>query len=351
MIRIAVYDILLPLTPAHANPILVPQPPPHLPTLFPPSAGEDTPGVDLQAKAPSTYIGTMPFALTLPPARSGEDDKASSPAHSHGTPPKSPRRRPLLYALSSSSYPLINFAPPPRPGILANGSFLLSDEVPEDYQLMPYLLDPPVEDMTPAPTGEKGMIEVTARPVSKGAKKNWLWWMFGALSGITLCGLALAGVWHRRDAIKASASSADEKTPLLVIRSDEPRTEVVEQKPIINVDSTVTTPAQNLALTGDEDMTPKKKPARRRVRGRKKRRDSNAALLEKDGDGEDDDEDDKGDSSSSPPLTVSRKDEKPLPELPREMTSTALGDMEDKERLAISDTIIGKRSIFFGING
>jgi serine/threonine-protein kinase/endoribonuclease IRE1 len=93
---------------------------------------------------------------------------------------------------------------------------------------------------------------------------------------------------------------------------------------------------------GDEESTPvKKKTNRRRVRGKKKRRDSNAALLDDKGEGEDDDED--GADSSSPPQTVAKRDDKPLPELPREMSSTALADNDDKERLSISDCCIGKR--------
>lgn len=201
--------------------------------------------------------------------------------------------------------------------------------------------------MTPAPTGEKGMVEASVRPQSRTTKKNRLWWIFGALSGIMLCGLALAGTSHRRGSVKLSTSPVDEKTPLLVGQANDAKVEKGEklEKSVTIVEPTPSPSPKSIPLPGDEDMTPKKKSTRRRVRGRKKRRDSNATLLKEEGEGEDDDDEDKGDSSSSPPLTLLKKDDKPLPELPREMTSTALGDMEDKERLAISDTIIGKSQI------
>lgn len=89
------------------------------------------------------------------------------------------------------------------------------------------------------------------------------------------------------------------------------------------------------------DCTPaKKKSGRRRVRGKKKRSLADDAVS-KAGDEDDDgeDEDERGESSSSPPKMRLGK---PLPDLPREMSSTNLLDMDDKERLCISDTVIGK---------
>jgi len=68
----------------------------------------------------------------------------------------------------------------------------------------------------------------------------------------------------------------------------------------------------------------KKKNNRRRVRGKKKQ---NGSVS--------DDEEDS--ITGSPKL----KGDKPLPELPRAISTTALEDESDKERLVISDEVIG----------
>ena len=328
-VGIAVYDILLPLTPATANPVLVPQPPPDLPSLFPPPRQTQSGHFDIHAKAPSTYIGSVPFALILPSSSDSRDEDSSSLFPDGYEAAKIANSKPLLYALSSSSYPLINFAPPPRPGSFANGSFTLSDDLTERDQLLPYLLDPPAEDMVVANV-DTALSE--GRGIKRKAKveRHWLWIIIGVLSTIIVCGLAATGL-SRRDILKQSASLVDEKTPFLV----EKKVTIVEPVPAV--------PSASKALSSSpeglpEETTPKKKPGRRRVRGKKKSRDSNAA-----GDDEEDDQDDRGGTSSgSPPSTVSRKDDKPLPELPRELSSVALADAEDKERLSILDTIIGE---------
>ena len=325
-IRIAVYDVLLPLTPANANPILVPQPPPHLPSLFPPSAHQD-----IRARPPSTYIGSVPFRLALPPAA---QDGAPPPRPAEREVVR-PRSKPLLYALSSTSYPLINFAPPPRPGSLANGSFLLSEDVPEQDQLLPYLLDPPAEDMVPAPTGETGLIDPA--PTPKSAKRNWLKWAFAPLLGFLLGATGLAGYLRYRKAVKQSTTPVDEKTPLLIAaEKDTPELPAKAEKSVTIIEpNSSAVPVKPGSPLAEDDATPKKKASnRRRVRGRKKK-----TGASRDGEGEDDEEDEDG--TASPPASV-KKDDKPLPELPREISSTALSDMDDKERLAISDTIIGE---------
>jgi len=321
-----VYDVLLPLAPANSNPILVPQPPPHLASLFPPTAH-----LDIRARPPSTYIGSVPFRLTLPAAPQ-EDAPASRPAERESS---RPRSKPLLYALSSNSYPLINFAPPPRPGSLANGSFLLSEDVPEQDQLLPYLLDPPAEDMVPAVTGETGLIDPS--PTPRPAKK-WLKWTLAPLLCVLLSATGLAGYLRNRKAVKQSITPVDEKTPLLIAaEKDTPELPAKPEKSVTIIEpNSSAAPVKPGTPVADEDATPKKKGSnRRRVRGRKKK---NGASKE--GEGEDDDEDDDG--TASPPASVVKKDDKPLPELPREISSTALSDMDDKERLAISDTIIGE---------
>ncbi|WWD15818.1 hypothetical protein CI109_100242 [Kwoniella shandongensis] len=326
-IGIAVYDILVPIDSSSVNPILVPQPPPHLPSLFPLPSDPNRAHFDVLSKPPSTYVGAVPFQLTLGPgAEENITISQSQEPEPEAIRSNSRKGKPLLYALSSSSYPLINFAPPPRPGSLTNGSFLLTEDIPEKDQLLPYLIDPPAEDRALI-VPEAGVVAPTGLDIRErdGRHRGWYWLVLSLVGAIILCGLAVAG-FARSPRIKQTPSPSDEKTPLLL----GPTTDNKEEKTIAS--------AELSAADGDDVSTPKKKSTRRRVRGKKKRRDSSAAILEE---GEDDD-DDRGEGPSVTP----RKDEKPLPELPREISSTDLLDMEDKERLAISDTIIG-----FGSHG
>ncbi|WRT67033.1 uncharacterized protein IL334_003999 [Kwoniella shivajii] len=323
-VGIAVYDILVPLDSPSSNPILVPQPPPHLPTLFPPTSRPYQHFIDIAKKPLSTYIGSVPLQLALPPS---ENLTTSSRTNSTGEGRSQSRRsKPLLYALSSSAYPLINFAPPPRPGSLTNGSFLLTEDLPEKDQLLPYLIDPPAENkaLILAKPPAQPTSQISERPTYR---RGWHWWLIGTLGTLLIiCGIALTR-FARAPRVKQTSSPADEKTPLLIA----PEAAHSDEKPADGI------ALPELAPPLDEEApTPKKKSTRRRVRGKKKRRDSSAALLEE---GEEDDDDRL--EAGSP-----KKDEKPLPDLPREMSSTDLLDHEDKERLSISDTIIG-----FGSHG
>ncbi|WWC85381.1 uncharacterized protein L201_000244 [Kwoniella dendrophila CBS 6074] len=333
-VGIAVYDILVPLDSPSANPILVPQPPPHLPTLFPPTSRPYQHFMDLANKPQSTYIGSIPLQLALPPSENATIPLTSNKTEEEGSESKRAGPKPLLYALSSSAYPLINFAPPPRPGSLTNGSFILTEDLPERDQLLPYLIDPPKDD--------KALViaQPSAQPISyirerEIPRRGWFWWILSAIGTLLIiCGVALTR-FARGPRTKQSSSPADEKTPLLIapegsINLEEKSTTDVASPPIL---------APPVVDLSEEIPTPKKKSTRRRVRGKKKRSNSSAAILEEGG--EDDDE--AGGAGSSSP---SKKDEKPLPDLPREMSSTDLLDHEDKERLSISDTIIG-----FGSHG
>lgn len=343
-VGIAVYDVLLPLSPASANPILVPQPPPHLPSLFPLPADPHRSQLDLLSKPPTTYIGAVPYPPALPPPNTSNDleldvttgqttsSDAASPRPTTARPSK-----PLLYALSSTSYPLINFAPPPRPGSLSNGSFVLSEDLPERDQLLPYLLDPPAEDRTVTPAIEGAPTERPRLREKPNAGKGWVWWVMGVLATLVLCGIAAVG-FNKRPREKQSVSPANEKTPLLADlrpKSESERT-VTFVEPVAATSSSVA----NGGAIVEDGATPKKKSTRRRVRGKKKKKDDSASTA---GEGDDNgDEEEKADGSGSgsgSPLNA--KGEKPLPDLPREMSSTNLQDQEDKERLAISDTIVG----------
>jgi serine/threonine-protein kinase/endoribonuclease IRE1 len=301
-IGIAVYDILLPLTPAEAKPIIVPQPPVRLESLFPLPDQPEQRHFDILAKSPSTYIGSVPYQLTLPASESDE------------TRPPPPRRgdKPLLYALSSSSYPLINFAPPARPGAQANGSFPLSADLPERDQLLPYLLDPAEDEKTidPAPNDYVKDMQRGAR-----AGRSWIFWTIGVLAALIMVAAGIFGLGRRKN-IKQTATPPSEKEPLLVRNDPQPTYTEDNQTP------QVPDKLESEIVDKDKEIKPKKKNARRRVRGKKKR--------------DDDDGDDKS-SIGSPSV----RGEKPLPDLPRAISTVALQDENDKERLVISKDPIG----------
>lgn len=354
-VGIAVYDILLPMTPSTARPILVPQPPPHLPSLFPAPTEPIPSHLDVLSKPPTTYIGTVPFPLALPPAPLGEtaDNQSQREPHHHRSPAhdshdmRQPisQAKPLFYALSSTSYPLIHFAPPPRPGTFANGSFLLSDDMPERDQLLPYLIDPPEEEKGLIPVSpDTALIEYPRIRIKDQESKGWWWWLAGVLSALLVSGIAVFNLNRRASVKNATGTSViSEKTPLIdapiVVKSESARL-VTFVEPVVaksEADGSV-----------DADGAPKKKSTRRRVRGKKKKEGVASGSEEKTADGEGDEagDDDERDESPGPSGTASvgKKDkpEKPLPDLPREISSTDLKDHDDKERLAISDTVIGR---------
>jgi serine/threonine-protein kinase/endoribonuclease IRE1 len=330
-IGIAVYDILLPLSPSTANPILVPQPPFHLPSLFPHIKDSDK--YQLLSRPPVTYIASIDLPLGIaatpsPESSVGENDGSLSQPPNH----------PHLFALSSASYPYIYSAPVPRPGTIANGTFQVAEDQPEKDQLLPYLLDPPPEVPTIDQNGSdpEAFREIIVRP---SPVKGWAWWVVGVLSAMGFCILAVIRM-SRRPEIKQTASPAeyvDEKTPLLIepqaIRISEKVVIAEPGQPHASSSSAVAVITPNL----DESTTPKKKTNRRRVRGKKKPRNGDAHQDE-----DDIDEDDKGEGPSSYSLVQgSFGREKPLPELPREMSTTAIADDRDVERLCISDIVIG----------
>lgn len=308
-IGIGVYDILLPLS-SSSKPILVPQPPPQLESLFPQPINHDQQQFDIHKKAPTTYIGSVPYQLALPPP---ETDSSAAP-------------RPLQYALSSTSYPLIHFLPPAAPGVTTNGSFLLSENLPEKDQLLPYLLDPAVETektIDPAPQG--GLLDgASQRTVGRG----WIFWVLGVLSLLATGATVIVSLGLRkRSAVKQTATPPNEKEPLINLESEAPKPDPV-------------TPVA-ISAPAEDELKPKKKPNRRRVRGRKKRSNSTTALTEKDSN---EDEDPDGYIAISPPRA-----EKPLPELPRAISTVALNDTNDKEQLVISDNIIGESQTVFQV--
>lgn len=317
-IGIGVYDILLPLS-MSSKPILVPQPPPHLESLFPMPVNHDQQQFDIHSKPPTTYIGSVPYQLALP---GPDSDDASRP------------ERPLMYALSSSSYPLIHFLPPAGPGVTTNGSFLLSEDLPEKDQLLPYLLDPAVETGKTIDPAPETFLEGLQR--REGRARGWIFWVIGLMGLMATISLAIAGLGRRRRTnVKQTATPPNEKEPLIEVPTpDEVRRSISTPPPRLPLDQ-VSSPDALDTTPRPEDQKTKKKNTRRRVRGKKKQSNSSAGLTEKDSNEDDDDAD--GFVAVSP-----AQGEKPLPELPRAISTTALNDKYDKERLVISDNIIGK---------
>lgn len=168
------------------------------------------------------------------------------------------------------------------------------------------------------------------------------------MAAVILAGSVVMGLsWRNRTRISVLVPEVTEKTPLVDRESK-------KSVKFVNV------PDESAEIDGDKvattdpppstEMPAKKKSTRRRVRGKKKSKQANGNDRDSpDGnvDDEDDDdgmEDDKGSVAASP----KGKSDKPLPDLPREMSAVDLTqptqdpDGEDKERLTISDTVIGE---------
>lgn len=276
-------------------------------------------------------------------------------------------QRPLFYALSSSKYPLINLAPPPRPGSFANGTFALSEDLPERDQLLPYLLDPAVERENAVATTEVMDVSTNVpenRRLGGGHSQGWLWKVnvLGAIMLLVGSLLALLLRWKRRSKTQSKdtkgeklmrAKKAGEKTPLLeqgkTLEKDTLKEKDAKRTVSFAIPATDQGDADAVSIPeGTEAGTPKKKSTRRRVRGKKKPK--NPALVGGEDDIEDDGEEGSPGEASDVASAKSGKlnGEKPLPDLPREMSAVDLthlapqqGEGDDKERLSISDTVIG----------
>jgi serine/threonine-protein kinase/endoribonuclease IRE1 len=313
-IGIGVYDILLPSSPSNAKPILVPQPPPRMESLFPLPPNPEQSQYDIRSKPPTTYIGSVPNQLTI---SANDSDQTRAPASRDSD-------KPLLFALSSSSYPLINFVPLAAPGSQANGSFPLSADLPTKDQLLPYLLDPPEEEKTidPAPTPET-VIQGLRRKERAG--RSWIFWVIGILATLVMAGVAIAGLGQRK-MVKQTGTPPSENEPLLIRDAFNPASpKPVRAKLPESRDPSPDLRAEKTADALSPEPKAKKKTNRRRLRGKKKQPNESVS------------EDDESVTGSPRP-----KSNKPLPELPRAISTNALEDESDKERLIISDQVIGR---------
>ena len=177
---------------------------------------------------------------------------------------------------------------------------------------------------------------------TSNAVRGWMWWVVTVLGGLVLCGLAVPALARRQGGI-LTPSPLIEKTPLLLasdsLRLHERAVIILQPTPERGDDASYAI-GQPIA---DKEfaLTLKKKSARRRMRGKKKSRGPNAVTHD-DGHEDEDDDDDKREASSSSPRGIARKGEKPLPELPRELSLTGLAEEDEKERLSISDVVIGQ---------
>jgi hypothetical protein len=192
-------------------------------------------------------------------------------------------------------------------------------DLPTRDQLLPYLLDPAYEEKTIDPAPET-IVQGLRRKETAG--RSWIFWVIGVLAALVMAGIATVGLSQRKT-IRQTGTPPNEKQPLLLeeaFKSGSPKPVRAKLKdPQDN--STDITPAGDAF---SPEPKAKKKNNRRRVRGKKKQIGSVS-----------DDEEDSITGSPKP------KSDKPLPELPRAISTTALEDESDKERLIISDEVIG----------
>ncbi|WVO12775.1 hypothetical protein L204_100383 [Cryptococcus depauperatus] len=351
-VGIGVYEILIPREGVGA-PILVPQSPAYLPALFPEPADPRT--FNIHRSPPATYIGTLPRSFTLPPSTNSSSDSVNS--------------KDLHFALSSSSYPLINFARPPQPGSFSDGLFYIAEDVEGSKGLLPYLIDPPkgVED-------HDSIVKESHIVQDQTGKKVVGWWKRWLVTlGMVLIVVGVGIVGFAKGRTRETELDRINKTSLLLpsgqkVRfGDEFDSKDQSSLSVVDLRDHSVASSENEQATQNEGSldgllddhpidsaaqpTPKKKSNRRRVRGKKKRRDSNATIpILEDAENEDDDDEalegDRDKKIATSPQLTPKFGNKPLPDLPRELSSTDLLDYHDKEHLTISDKIIG-----FGSHG
>lgn len=336
-VGVAVYDVVLPRGSHSSYPVILLQPPVDLASIMiaPPESHPSRPQYDdLLKKAPSTYIGSVtPLGASLDPFKLGP--------------------KPVLFAQSSNAYPLVSFAPPPRPGTLINGSFDLLDSPTErNDKQFPFLLDPPEYEHPTIDGPETPTPGIEAPRKGRGWKYSWSMFIIESLAVIG-GGISL----YRWGFTKATAIAAGKHDqPIVVSLNGDDKLPVT---PVVRFE---TLPDASAVGSTEPGTPPKKKNVRRRVRGRgnkKNRRRSGSVGTPGDGEGEDGEEDEwtfengtnANGSGSSGSLGLngtghlsSGSIDKPLPDLPRNLSSITLQD--EAERLQISDTVIG-----FGSHG
>jgi serine/threonine-protein kinase/endoribonuclease IRE1 len=309
------------------------------------------------------YIGSIGPGLLQ-----AETPQTDSSADGDDEETSEPNKRPLLFAQSAASYPIIKiFAPPPRPGKV-NGTFVLSDDLAssdgvltsgeklstldqmERHSREQGLIDPPSEQSVriSAPESQESQLDLLMRQ-REDDRKSW-WRLFFYEFVALLVAVVAVYRWAFTKATKAAANAAersfDSPTPILTPLTEEEKKIVT---PVVRFDA-----LPDVNDVTDLNTPPKKKATRRRVRGRKKRRNSVGPELDRDeGDGAESNNDEANDASSPTPSDDrqssngngnGKADEKQVLQLPRSTSTVSLND--EHERLAISDTVIG-----FGSHG
>lgn len=154
-LAVSVFDVLLPT--AHGSqPILLPQPPAHVPALFPSSQHN----LELSSLPPATYLAPANMVDTTNLGWTPSLDVQQPP-----TPPPHTLAE-GVFAMSSQNYPLINFAPRARKNDLV-GTHIVVDAVKER---LPYLLDPPKDEESQS----KNNVPAEGVQSLKGHRNWWL---------------------------------------------------------------------------------------------------------------------------------------------------------------------------------
>lgn len=324
-VGVAVYDVVLPRGSHSSYPVILPQPSVDLASIMIAPA-EESPSRqqynELLKKAPSTYIGSVtPFSGSL-------DTSKQSP-------------KPILFAQSSNAYPLVSFAPPPRPGTLINGSFDLLDTPPEKF---PFVLDPPQQERKTIEGPEELPPTIGPVPSGNGWKKWWMVMVFEAIA-VVAGGFAIYR-WAFTKATALASSGKQPEQPSVVFLDGDGKS---SPTPVVRFEAI---PEASAVGETEPGTPPKKKNMRRRVRGRgnKKNRRRSGSVGTPNDEGDDGEEDEwafengNGAGTGVNGHASSSSIDKPLPELPRNLSSITLQD--EAERLQISDTVIG-----FGSHG
>lgn len=259
-VGVSVFDVLLPAGPG-SKPILLPQPPAYLPTLFPDSQNN----LQLMGLPPSALVHQLPVAQ-------GEDESIEEQG---------------FFIMSSANHPLVGYAPRAQKGSLLGGH-VVQEAVSER---LPPLIDPVINDDVKSEEGARQLPEKKStdewedtQETSGGWDVRWKRgpdWLSLGLLGL----LAIILLWIMTSARRQPADSTLGSRDLAVINEAQLREKLIafdkalpaiptdDEESLSALDSSITPPAEH----GDHQASNKKSNGRRRKRGKKNRgkRDGN----------------------------------------------------------------------------
>jgi hypothetical protein len=246
---VSAFDVLLPGTPG-SQPILVPQPPVHLPTLY---ANEEI-NLQLMSLPASTFIHQL---ARVPDEAIEEELDAMN-----------------FYAMSSNNHPFIGYVPLAETGSLV-GRHLVTEAIQER---LPPLLDP-ADDVETHGADELSQSETDRRSSSNGTQiielieRTWWYdqsgWLLAGLTGLVAILLVLAVYWYntRLDLMYIPPRSVVDSKPSIV--SETPAVDKALPDLPVEVEAA---PMNGHPLEEKPDHANGKKPnGRRRKRGKKNR--------------------------------------------------------------------------------